>query len=71
MKCFMEKVRLIETGHVGGNRQEDISLAKGKQGWYGQMNKNWNTSGSSLGNREEITLPRMDKAEKKHAAKRC
>lgn len=32
MKCFVQKVRLVETGHVGKSRKENISLANKKGG---------------------------------------
>lgn len=32
MKCFTEKVKLVETGHVGKSRKENISLANKKGG---------------------------------------
>lgn len=63
MKCFMEAVRSVETGHVGESRREHISTAK--EG--GSMDKGTETRTplrSWLGSREGLTLPGMEKTEK-------
>lgn len=63
MKCFMEEVRPVETGHVGESRREHISVAKERVS-MDESTKTRTPLRSCSRSREGLTPPGMEKAEK-------